>query len=148
MAKAVNTYLIFNGNCEEAFQFYKSVFGGEFQYIGKYKDAPEEEGGEALSEEDSNRIMHVSLPIGSSVLMGSDSHPKFGDVGFGDNFSISISAESTEEADKIFSGLTAGGRVDMPMQKTFWSPYFGMLKDKFGVNWMIDLANCDEDNKS
>jgi PhnB protein len=88
MAKAVNTYLIFNGNCEEAFQFYKSVFGGEFQYIGKYKDAPEEEGGEALSEEDSNRIMHVSLPIGSSVLMGSDSHPKFGDVGFGDNFSI------------------------------------------------------------
>jgi len=148
MAKAINTYLIFNGNCEEAFQFYKSVFGGEFQYIGKYKDAPEEDGGEALSEEDSNRIMHVSLSIGSSVLMGSDSHPKFGDVGFGDNFSISISAENNEEADKIFNGLTAGGRVDMPMQKTFWSPYFGMLKDKFGINWMIDLADCDEDNKS
>jgi len=148
MAKEVNTYLIFNGNCEEAFQFYKSVFGGEFQYVGKYKDAPPEEGGEELSEEDSNRIMHISLPIGSSVLMGSDSHPKFGDVGFGDNFSISISPESTEEADKIFSGLAAGGRVDMPMQKTFWSPYFGMLKDKFGVNWMIDLSNCDEENKS
>ena len=148
MAKEVNTYLIFNGNREEAFQFYKSVFGGEFQYVGKYKDAPPEEGGEELSEEDSNRIMHISLPIGSSVLMGSDSHPKFGDVGFGDNFSISISPESTEEADKIFSGLTAGGRVDMPMQETFWSPYFGMLKDKFGVNWMIDLSNCDEENKS
>lgn len=148
MAKAINTYLIFNGNCEEAFQFYKSVFGGEFQYIGKFKDAPPEDGGEALSEEDSNRIMHVSLPIGSAVLMGSDSHPKFGDVGFGDNFSISISAESTEEADKIFGGLTVGGRVDMPMQKTFWSSYFGMLKDKFGVNWMIDLAECEEDNKS
>lgn len=148
MAKAVNTYLIFNGNCEEAFQFYKSVFGGEFQYVGKYKDAPPEDGGEVVSEEDSNRIMHVSLPIGSSVLMGSDSHSKFGDVGFGDNFSISISAESTEEADKIFGGLTDEGRVDMPMQKTFWSPYFGMLKDKFGVNWMIDLANCDEDNES
>jgi PhnB protein len=148
MAKAVNTYLIFNGNCEEAFQFYKSVFGGEFQYVGKYKDAPPEDGGEVVSEEDSNRIMHVSLPIGSSVLMGSDSHSRFGDVGFGDNFSISISAESTEEADKIFGGLTAEGRVDMPMQKTFWSPYFGMLKDKFGVNWMIDLANCDEDNES
>jgi len=148
MAKEVNTYLIFNGNCEEAFQFYKSVFGGEFQYVGKYKDAPPEEGGEELSEEDSNRIMHISLPIGSSVLMGSDSHPKFGDVGFGDNFSISISPESSEESDKIFSGLAAGGRVDMPMQKTFWSPYFGMLKDKFGVNWMIDLSNCDEENKS
>ncbi len=145
---SVHPYLTFNGTCEEAFNFYKSVFGGEFQYVGKYKDAPPEDRGEALSEEDSNRIMHVSLPIGSSVLMGSDSHPKFGDVGFGDNFSISISAESTEEADKIFGGLTAEGRVDMPMQKTFWSPYFGMLKDKFGVNWMIDLANCDEDNKS
>ena len=139
MAKAVNTYLIFNGNCEEAFQFYKSVFGGEFQYIGKYKDAPEEEGGEALSEEDSNRIMHVSLPIGSSVLMGSDSHPKFGDVGFGDNFSISINTESTDEADRIFNGLSAGGKVEMPMNNTFWGSYFGMFKDKFGVNWMVSF---------
>ncbi|MFB9108800.1 VOC family protein [Flavobacterium gyeonganense] len=148
MAKAINTYLIFNGNCEEAFQYYKTVFGGEFQYVGRFKDAPPEHDTESLSEEVSNRIMHISLPVGSSVLMGSDSHPKFGDVGFGDNFSISISAQSTEEADKIFGGLTAGGRIDMPMQKTFWSPYFGMLKDKFGVNWMIDLANCDEDNES
>jgi PhnB protein len=147
MAKSVNTYLIFNGNCEEAFQFYKSVFGGEFQYIGKYKDAPPEDGDQDLSEEDSNRIMHVSLPIGSTVLMGSDSHPKFGDVAVGDNFSISIGAESIEEADKIFSGLTAGGRIDMPMQKTFWSSYFGMLKDKFGVNWMIDLAECESEDE-
>ena len=148
MATSLNTYLMFNGNCEEAFLFYKSVFGGEFQYVGKYKDAPAEDGGGELSEEESNRIMHISLPVADTILLGSDSHPKFGDVGFGDNFSISISPESTEEADKIFSGLAAGGRVDMPMQKTFWSPYFGMLKDKFGVNWMIDLSNCDEENKS
>jgi PhnB protein len=148
MAKAINPYLMFNGTCEEAFQLYRSVFGGEFQYIGRYKDAPPEEGGEELSEELSNRIMHVSLPIGNTVLMGSDSHPKYGDVGFGDNFSISISADSNEEADKIFGGLSAGGRVEMPMQKTFWSSYFGMLKDKYGINWMIDLAECDEEAKS
>jgi PhnB protein len=148
MVKAINPYLMFNGTCEEAFQLYRSVFGGGFQYIGRYKDAPPEEGEEELSEELSNRIMHVSLPIGNTVLMGSDSHPKYGDVGFGDNFSISISADSNEEADKIFGGLSAGGRVEMPMQKTFWSSYFGMLKDKYGINWMIDLAECDEEAKS
>lgn len=139
MVKSVTTYLMFNGNCEEAFLFYKSVFGGEFQYLGRYKDAPAEDGGEELSEEDSNRIMHVSLPIGNTILMGSDSHPKYGDVGFGDNFSISIGTETTEEADKIFNGLSSGGMVNMPLEKTFWSSYFGMLKDKFGVNWMISL---------
>ena len=97
---AVNPYLMFNGNCEEAFLFYKSVFGGEFPYIGRYKDAPAEED-EKLSEEQQNRIMHVSLPIGNTILMASDSHPRYGDVGFGDNFSISINAESTDEADRI-----------------------------------------------
>ncbi|KAF2329425.1 VOC family protein [Flavobacterium daemonense] len=136
---AINPYLLFNGTCEEAFQFYKSVFGGEFPYIGKFKDAPAEEGSAPLSEADANRIMHVSLPIGNTVLMGSDTHPKFGDVGFGDNFSISINTESTEEADRIFNGLSAGGKVEMPMNKTFWGAYFGMFKDKFGVNWMVNF---------
>ncbi len=135
---AINPYLMFNGTCEEAFLFYKSVFGGEFPYIGKYKDAPAEEG-EKLSEEALNRIMHVSLPIGNTNLMGSDSHPRYGDVGFGDNFSISINTESTDEADRIFNGLSAGGKVEMPMNKTFWGAYFGMFKDKFGVNWMVNF---------
>jgi PhnB protein len=135
---AINPYLMFNGTCEEAFLFYKSVFGGEFPYIGKYKDAPAEEG-EQLSEEALNRIMHVSLPIGNTILMGSDSHPRYGDVGFGDNFSISINVESTEEADRIFNGLSAGGKVEMSMNKTFWGAYFGMFKDKFGVNWMVNF---------
>ncbi|WDF60454.1 VOC family protein [Flavobacterium sp. KACC 22758] len=135
---AINPYLMFNGTCEEAFLFYKSVFGGEFPYIGKYKDAPAEEG-EKLSEEALNRIMHVSLPIGNTILMGSDSHPRYGDVGFGDNFSISINTESTDEADRIFNGLSAGGKVEMPMNKTFWGAYFGMFKDKFGVNWMVNV---------
>ncbi|WP_276378632.1 VOC family protein [Flavobacterium sp. H4147] len=142
---AINPYLMFNGTCEEAFLFYKSVFGGEFPYIGKYKDAPAEEG-EVLSEEALNRIMHVSLPIGNTILMGSDSHPRYGDVGFGDNFSISINTESTEEADRIFNGLSAGGKVEMPMNKTFWGAYFGMFKDKFGVNWMVNFDE-NEGNK-
>ncbi len=135
---AINPYLMFNGTCEEAFLFYKSVFGGDFPYIGKYKDAPAEEG-EVLSEEALNRIMHVSLPIGNTILMGSDSHPRYGDVGFGDNFSISVNTESREEADKIFGGLSAGGNVEMPMNDTFWGSYFGMFKDKFGVNWMVSF---------
>jgi len=135
---AVNPYLMFNGTCEEAFLFYKSVFGGEFPYMGRYKDAPAEEG-EQLSEEAQNRIMHVSLPIGNTILMGSDSHPRYGDVGYGDNFSISINTESREEADKIFTGLSAGGKVEMAMNDTFWGSYFGMFKDKFGVNWMVSF---------
>ncbi|MBO9586858.1 MAG: VOC family protein [Flavobacterium sp.] len=135
---AVNPYLMFNGTCEEAFLFYKSVFGGDFPYIGKFKDAPAEEG-EVLSEEALNRIMHVSLPIGNTILMGSDTHPRYGDVGFGDNFSISINTESTEEADRIFNGLSAGGKVEMPLNKTFWGAYFGMFKDKFGINWMVNF---------
>ncbi|MCV2486316.1 VOC family protein [Flavobacterium sp. SH_e] len=138
MATAVNPYLMFNGTCEEAFLFYKSVFGGDFPYIGKFKDAPAEEG-EVLSEEALNRIMHVSLPIGNSILMGSDTHPRYGDVGFGDNFSVSINAESREDADKIFNGLSAGGKVEMPMNDTFWGSYFGMFKDKFGINWMVSF---------
>ncbi|MEO7978430.1 VOC family protein [Flavobacterium sp.] len=146
MATSVNPYLMFNGNCEEAFLFYKSVFGGEFPYIGKYKDAPVEDGGEALSAEDANRIMHVSLPVGNTILMGSDSHPKYGDVGFGDNFSISINTESTDETDRIFNGLSAGGKVEMPLEKTFWGAYFGMFKDKFGVAWMVNFDE-NEPNK-
>jgi len=138
MATAVNPYLMFNGTCEAAFLFYKSVFGGDFPYIGKFKDAPAEEG-EVLSEEALNRIMHVSLPIGSSILMGSDTHPRYGDVGFGDNFSVSVNAESREEADKIFNGLSAGGKVEMPINDTFWGSYFGMFKDKFGINWMVSF---------
>ncbi|MBP4136599.1 VOC family protein [Flavobacterium geliluteum] len=139
MATTVNPYLIFNGKGEEAFLFYKSVFGGEFPYIGKFKDGPAEEGDEVLSDEDSNRIMHVSLSVGNTILMGSDSHPKFGEVGFGDNFSVSINTESTDEADRIFNGLSAGGKVEMLMNKTFWGAYFGMFKDKFGINWMVNF---------
>ncbi|MCD9575870.1 VOC family protein [Flavobacterium soyae] len=142
----VNPYLVFNGNCEEAFLHYKSVFGGEFSYIGRFKEMPAAEDGGCteVSEKDANRIMHVSLPIGNTILMGSDSSEQSGDVKFGGNFSVSVNVKSTEEADRIFNGLSEGGNVFMPMDKTFWGAYFGMFTDKFGINWMV---NFDENQK-
>lgn len=143
----VNPYLIFNGNCEEAFLFYQSVFGGEFPYIGKFKDMPPSDDPNCPppSTEEGERIMHVSLHIGNTIIMGSDSTSQSGDVpAFGGNFSISINTESQEEADRLFNGLSAGGNVIMPMEKTFWGAYFGMFVDKFGVHWMV---NFDEVQK-
>jgi len=132
-----NTYLNFKGNCEEAFNFYKSVFGGEFNYIGKFGDMPAQEG-QTMSEEEANKIMHVSLPIGTSILMGSDTGGEWAPTFIqGNNFSISIGAESKEEADRLYEGLSDGGKATMPMADTFWGDYFGMFEDKFGINWMI-----------
>ena len=136
---AINPYLIFNGNCEEAFLFYQSVFGGEFPYIGKFSDMPSDENSPKLSNADANRVMHVSLPIGNTILMGSDSNEASGDVAFGANVSISINAESRQEADKLFDGLSAGGNPFMPMSQTFWGAYFGMFVDKFGIHWMVNF---------
>lgn len=134
----INPYLIFNGQCEEAFLLYKSVFGGEFQQISKFGDMPAEAGSE-MSEADKNRVMHVSYNIGNSVLMGSDSNTQSGDVKFGNNFSISINAESRTETERIFNGLSSGGTITMPLQDTFWGAYFGMFTDKFGINWMVNF---------
>lgn len=138
---SINPYLTFNGNCEEAFNFYKSVFGGTFPYIGRFKDMPPMEG-KPIPAELGDKIMHVSLPIGTSgsVLMGSDSSEEFGQATVvGNNFSISINAPSREEADRLFNGLSAGGTVTMPMNKTFWGAYFGMFADKFGIHWMVNF---------
>ena|ERR1051326_3901925 len=133
----INPYLTFGGNCEEAFNFYRSVFGGQFGYLGRFKDMPP--GDKPMSEADGNLIMHVSLPISKdSILMGSDASAEHGgNIHAGNNFSISVSAVSKAEADKIYNGLSAGGAAFMPMSKTFWGSYFGMCKDKFGVQWMI-----------
>ena len=137
----VNTYLTFNGNCLEAFNFYKSVFGGEFPYIGKFKDMPPQEGAKPMSEQDGEKIMHVSLPISKeTMLMGSDTGGEWA-KGFsqGNNFAISITTDSKEEADRLFNKLSAGGKATMPMSKTFWGSYFGMFTDKFGINWMVSF---------
>lgn len=131
----LDPYLIFDGNCEEAFNFYKSVFGVEFEMISKFKDMP----GEKCPAGDENKIMHVSMVIGDkgNRLMGSDTGSGMGGVNFGNNFSISISTSSEDETKKLFDGLSAGGKVTMPLEPTFWAPLFGMLTDKFGVNWMV-----------
>jgi PhnB protein len=137
----VNVYLTFNGNCEEAFNFYKSVFGGDFPYLGRFKDMPQKEGGKSMPGEEGERIMHVSLPISKeTMLMGSDTGGEWSkDYKQGNNFSVSITAFSKEEADRIFNALGKGGRITMPMEKTFWGDYFGMLTDKFGINWMMSF---------
>jgi len=136
----VNVYLTFNGNCEEAFNFYKSVFGGEFPYIGRFKDMPAE-GGKPVPAEDAEKIMHVSLPISKeTMLMGSDTGGEWAsNYSHGNNFSISISTDNKTEADRLFNGLSTGGQVTMPLNKTFWGEYFGMFTDKFGINWMVSF---------
>jgi PhnB protein len=135
----VNIYLTFNGNCEEAFNLYKSVFGGEFRFVGRFKDMPPQEGQPAIPAEHGNRIMHITLPISKETLIfGSDTGGEWAaDYKEGNNFTISITAGSREEAERIFNGLSKDGQVTMPLGKTFWSECFGMLKDKFGINWMM-----------
>ena len=135
----INAYLTFDGTCEEAFNFYKSVFGGDFPMVGKFGDMPPQEGMPPISDEVKNRIMHMSLPISAeTVLMGSDTMPGIHDHQVGNNISLSVNTDSREEADRIFNGLSAGGKVSMPLADTFWGAYFGMWTDKFGINWMVN----------
>jgi PhnB protein len=138
---SINPYLTFNGNCEDAFNFYKSVFGGDFAYKGRFNEMPPQEG-KTMSESEGNKIMHVSLPISAeTVLMGSDSSEEFGHATvMGNNFSISINAKSQDEADRLYNGLAQGGAAIMPMSKTFWGSYFGMLKDKYDIAWMVSFG--------
>jgi PhnB protein len=140
--KTANLYLNFDGNCEEAFDFYKSVLGGEFSYLIKFKEMPPQEGMPPMSEEMGNMIMHIALPVSNeTMLMGSD----VGDIyapafSKGSNFSIFLNTDSQEEADRIFAGLSQDGIVTMPIALTFWGDYFGSFEDKFGVNWMISYS--------
>jgi PhnB protein len=134
----VNPYLTFNGNCEEAFTFYKSIFGGAFQRLARFKDMPPMEGFE-MPEGLDERIMHVSLPISKeTILMGSDANPMMGEVTTGQHLSLSVNVGNKEEALKIFDGLADGGKITMPIGNTFWGAYFGMLIDKFSIIWMVN----------
>jgi PhnB protein len=133
----LNPYLNFMGNTEKVMNFYKSVFGGEFTIFQRFKDIP---GGDKMPEEDQEKIMHISLPVGKggSTIMATDALESMGQVlSFGNNFYISISTESEKEADKFFNGLADGGQVKLAMNKAFWGSYFGMLTDQFGIQWMI-----------
>jgi PhnB protein len=137
---SLNTYLTFGSNCREVFEFYRSVFGGEFANVVTFREGPPDMG---IPEEELDRIMHVTLPIGSSALMGSDSSSAFGPPPVaGNNFYISFTAETREEADARFAKLSEGGEVEMEMQDMFWGAYFGSLKDKFGIKWQVSHGDA------
>ena len=132
---ALNVHLTFDGNCREAFDCYRSVFGGEFGDLQTYADGPPDmppvDGAETL-------VMHVSLLMGSSMLMGADRNPELSPtLAIGNNFSIAVEARSREHCDEVFAKLSAGGKVTMPLQDMFWGAYFGSCTDRFGINWMI-----------
>ena len=134
----INIHLNYNGNAEEAFTFYKSIFGGEFAKVMRIKDMASPEF--PVDESEENKIMHIALPIGYNVLMANDVPAILGTTNENENRSkIAIGAESKEEADKLFNGLSAGGTVEMPIQDSPWGSYFGMFRDKYGIEWMIDF---------
>jgi PhnB protein len=133
----INPHINFNGNAEEAFNFYKSVFGGEFAKIMRFKDMASAEF--PVAENEANKIMHIALPIGKNILMANDVPDILGKTNENENRSkISISAESREEADKLFNGLSVGGTIEMPISDSPWGSYFGMFRDKYGIEWMVD----------
>lgn len=134
----INPHINFNGNAEEAFMFYKSVFGGEFAKVMRFKDLSSPEN--PFSESEANKIMHIALPIGNNILMTNDVPESMGPTNENENRSkISISTESKEEADKLFSGLSAGGQIEMSISDSPWGSYFGMFRDKYGIEWMVDF---------
>jgi PhnB protein len=137
---SIHSYLTFKGNCEEAFTFYKSVFGGDFVNLSRFSEMPPVEGME-IPAELKEKLMHVSLPIGeNSVLMGSDEAAGMGPgVVTGNNISLSITADNREQTDELFSKLSKGGSVSMPLADTFWGSYFGQCTDRYGINWMISF---------
>ena len=134
----INPHINFNGNAEEAFTFYKSVFGGEFAIIMRFKDISSPEF--PVTEKEANKIMHISLPIGKNVLMANDVPESMGKTNENENRSkISISAESKEEADRLFNGLSVGGQIEVPIVDSSWGSYFGMFRDKYGIEWIVDF---------
>ena len=134
----INPYINFNGNAEEAFNFYKSVFGGEFERVVRFKDIEDPEF--PMPENEADKIMRITLPIGGNVLIANDVPESMGPVSENENRSkISVSTESREEADKIFAGLTEGGAVEMPLGDSPWGTYFGMFRDKYGIEWTVEF---------
>jgi PhnB protein len=144
----VNTYLNFSNNTEEAFNFYRSVFGGEFggNGIARFSDIPATEGMPPLAESDKNLVMHIELAIlGGHVIMGTDAPESMGfKVNFGNNMYISLEPDTRAETKKLYDALSAGGKVTMELQDMFWGAYYGSCTDKFGVQWMF---NCTEKSK-
>lgn len=136
----INPHINFNGNAEEAFLFYKSVFGGEFSSVIRFKDLANAEF--PISENEANKIMHIALPIGQNILMANDVPEMMGRVNENENRSkISVSAKSKDEADLLYKGLSEGGQIEMPISDSPWCSYFGMFRDKYGIEWMIEFKS-------
>ncbi len=134
----INPYINFNGNAEEAFNFYKSVFGGDFETIVRFKDL--ESPDFPIEDKDANKIMRIALPIGGSTLIANDVPESMGPVNENENRSkISVSTGSRTEADKIFAGLILGGSIEVPLGDSPWGTYFGMFRDKFGIEWTVEF---------
>lgn len=141
----INPYINFNGNAEEAFNFYKSVFGGEFLRISRFADLASPEF--PVSEKEANKIMHIALPIGKNILMGNDVPEILGQVNENENRSkISVNVDSREEADRIFNALSEGGAVEFPIANSPWGSYFGMFRDKYGIEWMVDYDSSNSNS--
>ena len=134
----INPHINFNGNAEEAFNFYKSVFGGEFTKIIRFKDLGNTE--HPIPESEANKIMHIALPISNSILMANDVPEFMGRVNENENRSkIAVSAESRTEAENIFTRLSVGGVIEMPLSASLWGTYFAMFRDKFGIEWTVEF---------
>ncbi len=140
---SINPHINFNGNAEEAFNFYKSVFGGEFTKIIRFRDVASAEF--PVADNEANKIMNIALPIGKDFLMANDVPEIMGRTNENENRSkIVISAESKEEADRLFNGLSAGGQIEMPISDSPWGSYFGMFRDKYGIEWMVEFESNDK----
>lgn len=137
---SINPYLNFMGNTEEAMKFYRSVFGGEFTAFQRFSDSP---GHEKMPKKEQGMLMHVSLPMGkTNTLMATDTLESMGQtLTMGNNFSLAVNTESEAETDRLFHALSAGGKITMPLNKTFWGAYFGMCTDKFGIQWMLSYES-------
>ncbi|MCD8030917.1 MAG: VOC family protein [Bacteroides sp.] len=135
-------YVRYNGTCEEAFQFYKSVLGGEFVYVMRHKDNPEKD--HSLAKEDEEKILHIALPVGDSILlMGADATSDK-PVQIGDDITLAISVQEEEEVRRLFDALSAGGEITLPLQKTFWADLYGEFTDSYGIHWIISRAKGED----
>lgn len=141
MASA-NPYLNFAGNCADAFDFYRSVFGGEFSNVSKFSDMPADDG-EAPAPELADQVMHIALPLGDSLLMGSDVPEGMGTVTPGSSTYVCIEPDTVEDGRRIFDRLAEGGEVEMPYESQFWGDYFGSCSDRYDIKWMVVVADPD-----
>jgi PhnB protein len=140
--RAIQPYLFFNGTCEEAIEFYRKALGAEVEMMMRFKESPEPQPPGTVPPGFENKIMHASFRIGQATVLASDGNSS--DKASFEGFSLSLTVPGEKEADRVFAGLSEGGEVKMPLTKTFWSPRFGMVQDRFGIGWMINVVTSEQ----